>query len=51
MVETVGKKKNMAKRSGHQNSKNRNFRDLFLNIEKEFHHTVLLLKFSMGESL
>ena len=33
MVETVGKKKN-------QNSKNSNFRDSFLNIEKEFHHTV-----------
>ena len=49
MVETVGKKKKkrqnmatrgMAKWGGHQNSKNSNFRDSFLNIEKEFHHTV-----------
>ena len=43
MVETVGKKKtrqNMAKWGGYQNSKNSNFRDSFLNIEKEFHHTV-----------
>ena len=43
MVETVGKKKkrqNMAKWGGHQNSKNSNFRDSFLNIEKEFHYTI-----------
>ena len=40
---TVGKKKkrqNMAKWGGHQNSKNSNFRDSYLNIEKEFHYTV-----------
>ena len=30
----------MAKWGGHQNSKNNNFRDSFLNNEKEFHHTV-----------
>ena len=30
----------MAKWGGHQNSKNSNFRDSFLNNEKEFHHTV-----------
>ena len=39
----VGKKKkrqNMAKWGRHQNSKNGNFRDSYLNIEKEFHYTV-----------
>ena len=36
----VGKKKNMAKWGGHQNSKNSNFRDSYLNIEKEFYYTV-----------
>ena len=43
MEVTVGKKKkrqNMAKWGGHQNSKNSNFRDSYLNIEKEFHYTV-----------
>ena len=34
------KRQNMAKWSGHQNSKNSNFRDSFLNNEKEFDHTV-----------
>ena len=34
MVETVGKKRNPAKWGGHQNSKNKNFTDLFLNNEK-----------------
>ena len=32
--------KNMAKWGGHQNSKNSNFRDSYLNIEKEFYYTV-----------
>ena len=43
MEVNVGKKKkrqNMAKWGGHQNSKNSNFRDSYLNIEKEFHYTV-----------
>ena len=34
------KRQNMAKWGGHQNSKNSNFRDSYLNIEKEFHYTV-----------
>ena len=40
MEVNVGKKKNMAKWGGHQNSKNSNFRDSYLNIEKEFYYTV-----------
>ena len=40
MEVNVGKKKNMAKWGGHQNSKNSNFRDSYLNIEKEFYDTV-----------
>ena len=44
IVETAGKKKKTAKhdemRWTNQNSKNNNFRDSFLNNEKEFHHTV-----------
>ena len=40
MVETVGKKKKAKTWRYEVDSKNSNFRDSFLNIEKEFHYTV-----------
>ena len=42
MEVTVGKEKkrqNVAKYGGHRNSQNNNFKDSYLNIEKEFHYT------------